>query len=500
MGCSSDCSCWTVETSGDNHNTGRYNNRYSTGKSMTIDQNKIMMSQLEKCVCKIYQTEKNTGTGFMCKIPYQNKKLPILITNNHVLNEEKIKINQTIKISFYDDNTTKNIKIDNSRIKYTNPIKDITIIEIKKEDEINDFLDIDDTRTENEYKDESAYILQYKINCGGSFSIGNIKNITEGNIQHDCDTDNGSSGSPIISLKSQKVIGLHIGKNNNIRNIKYGIFIKNIIDEFKENKKYIGGEGDYYKGKMLNEKKNGIGIIYYYSGRIKYIGNFQNDYLIGIIKYIYKNGNCYIGESKNQLQNGKGILKDKDKDGRILYKGFFEEGKIQGFGMYYYYEKGNYYVGEWKNGLKHGFGIIYYDENKKTKYIGTFENDKYNGYGEELYKNGQYCYKGEYYNDKKHGNGLEYDENGKSSYKGEYQNGKKHGNGTEYYNDGKTPKYIGYYNNGNYDGKGVFYETDGTYYEGNFSNGKKHGDGKIYDKNNTLLKDVHFENGKEIIE
>ena len=46
---------------------------------------------MKKYVCKIYQTEK-TGTGFMCKIPYQNQLLPVLITNNHILNEEKIKI------------------------------------------------------------------------------------------------------------------------------------------------------------------------------------------------------------------------------------------------------------------------------------------------------------------------------------------------------------------------------------------------------------------------
>ena len=66
------------------------------------------------------------------------------------------------------------------------------------------------------------------------------------------------------------------------------------------------------------------------------------------------------------------------------------------------------------------------------------------------------------------------------------------------YRDGKTVKYTGKYSNGNYDGRGTLYEKNGTYYDGNFSNGQKHGAGKLYDKNNTFLKDVHFENGKEI--
>ena len=57
---------------------------------------------------------------------------------------------------------------------------------------------------------------------------------------------------------------------------------------------------------------------------------------------------------------------------------------------------------------------------------------------------------------------------------------------------------MGNFNNGQYDGKGTYYEEDGTHYEGYFYLGKKHGDGKVYNSNNTWQKDVRFENGKEI--
>ena len=533
MGCSSDCSCCKVDTSGDNSSQNHREERSSVnhipigesktienndiinssqnhreesssdnhipvGESITIEKNNIIMSQLIKCVCKIYQTKENTGTGFMCEIPYKNQLLPVLITNNHVLNEKMIKKGKTIKITFNNKKEKKYIKIDNSRKIYTNPYKDITIIEIKKEeDKINDFLDIDDTRTENEYQNEAVYTLQYQSKCKASYNTGKIKSITEGNIIHNCDTDEGSSGSPIISLNNNKVIGLHFGKKN--EKMKFGIFIKNIIEEFKKNKKYINKEGDYYEGKWLNELKNGMGIIYYKNGDIKYIGNFENDYLLGFIKYFYKNGNCYncyLGESKNQLQNGKGIIKDKNK--KIVYKGFFEEGKIKGFGIYF--DEDSVYEGEWENNKRQGFGIIYYKCNdtkrENKKYYGTFVNGQYDGYGIEFYPNGQRLYKGEYKNGKKDGEGEEFDDKGKGSYKGKYCNGEKI-NGTEYYNDGKTPKYIGNYKNGKYDGKGTFYEEDGTCYEGYFLNGKKHGDGKVLDKNGTILKGVHYENGEE---
>ena len=521
MGCSSDCCCSEEETNENYHpkvetdennqkkefissqsqrqNT-QSNNRYD-GNDVNIDQIEIITSQMKKYVCKIYQTEKATATGFMCKIPYQNQLLPVLITNNHILNEEKIKIGKTIQFSFNDKKIEKTIKIDNSRKKYTNPMKDVTVVEIKEEeDKIDDFLDIDD-KDNVKYKNKNIYVIQYKLDCKCSYNTGKITNINKGNFNHtgdfnhNCDTDKGSSGSPLLSLENQKVIGLHIGRRNNFR---YGIFIKNIIKEFEDNKKFINEKGDYYKGNLLNELKNGIGIIYYYNGDIKFIGNFINDYLEGIIKYMYKNGNnCYnyyIGESKNQLQNGKGII--KDENGSIVYKGFFEEGKIQGFGIYYY-EDGCYYEGEWENGLKRGFGIIYYRAGGR-KYYGTFKDDKYNGYGIELHENGQCIYKGEYYNNEKHGEGQEFDEKGKSCYKGKYQNGLKNGQGTEYYNDGKRVKYMGNFNNGQYVGKGTYYEEDGTHYEGYFYLGKKHGDGKVYNSNNTWQKDVHFENGKEI--
>ena len=44
--------------------------------------------QKEKCICKI-ETENAFGTGFLCTIQFGNKKnlLPVLITNNHVINE-----------------------------------------------------------------------------------------------------------------------------------------------------------------------------------------------------------------------------------------------------------------------------------------------------------------------------------------------------------------------------------------------------------------------------
>ena len=103
---------------------------------------KNILFQLENCICQIHKKNGGKGTGFFCKILFKNKLLPVLITNNHVLKEENIKNNEIIELTIYNNIENKNeditIRIDDSRIRYTNSEIDITIIEIKpEEDKIN---------------------------------------------------------------------------------------------------------------------------------------------------------------------------------------------------------------------------------------------------------------------------------------------------------------------------------------------------------------------------
>ena len=108
--------------------------------------NKIIDNQLEKYLCKVYDSKGNNGSGFLCKIPFPDDfhLLPVLITNNHVLNEEELTKNIKIKISFDDDKITKIINIFPERNIYTNVKYDISIIEILPEkDDIKNFLDVE---------------------------------------------------------------------------------------------------------------------------------------------------------------------------------------------------------------------------------------------------------------------------------------------------------------------------------------------------------------------
>ena len=167
---------------------------------VSLKDTKEILFQMENCICKIYINNGEIGTGFFCKIPFNNNLLPVLITNNHVLNENDIDNNKIIKLMI--NNEVKEIEIDNIRKRYTNSDKniDITIIEIKPEkDGINNYLEIDEEDInkekdiiELEYKKKSIYIIHYP-NEVLSVSYGIINDIIDNKtINHYCNTEEGS--------------------------------------------------------------------------------------------------------------------------------------------------------------------------------------------------------------------------------------------------------------------------------------------------------------------
>ena len=89
---------------------------------------------------------------------------------------------------------------------------------------------------------KSIYILHYPKDKK-LVSYGLKKDISDGKkINYYCNTEKGSSGSPILSLKNFKVIGVHYGGSKKI--INFGTFIKYAIKEFNNT---------YYKATITNE-------------------------------------------------------------------------------------------------------------------------------------------------------------------------------------------------------------------------------------------------------
>ena len=242
---------------------------------VNIEGTKKILNQLINCICKIKIKEEYT-TGFFCKIPFKNETIKVFITNYHFLIEKNLKENK--KLFLLLNNEKEAIKIDLfiERKVYLNKEYDITIIELKDEDKIKDYLELDDNlfkdNSEIIYKNKSIYTLHYQNGKNACVSYGLLNNKDKYNIMHNCSTDNGSFGSPILNLQNNKVIGIH-----NQNSIKYNIgtllnlpiidFInKNFMEEEKDliiinnkNFKIIKklGEGGFGKViQVLNKSDN----------------------------------------------------------------------------------------------------------------------------------------------------------------------------------------------------------------------------------------------------
>ena len=77
--------------------------------SVTKEKTKIILKQMENSICKVFGN--NIGTGFFCLIPIKNEKIPVLMTNYHIIDESFIKLNNQVKIQLNNDQFVKYIAI-----------------------------------------------------------------------------------------------------------------------------------------------------------------------------------------------------------------------------------------------------------------------------------------------------------------------------------------------------------------------------------------------------
>ena len=133
---------------------------------VAIKQREIISMQLQKSICEI--KGKLTGTGFFCYINYENKNIPCLMTNYHVLDDKYINDNNKIELIINDNKINEDIIINIEDIIYKSKKNeyDLIIIKLKEGEEymknIN-YLESDDNLfTKNSLKEyESIYILHY---------------------------------------------------------------------------------------------------------------------------------------------------------------------------------------------------------------------------------------------------------------------------------------------------------------------------------------------------
>ena len=243
--------------------------------TITIGQTETILKQMKKSICKITLPTK-TGTGFFCKLEYKGTEIKTLITNYHVIDDKFIKSNKNVKIELNNQKIIKMININENKIIYSSKNKeyDIVIIKLGKEDDVEDidYLEIDDnllnTNSEYAYNDSSIYVLHYPLGKEVIVSYGYGITMKNYNIIHKCKTTFGSSGSPILNLSTNKVIGIHKSYAKG-HNCNVGIFLKKPIIEMKKNLNRYFSKAQFNKNNNKREKK----------GEIRKVNSFIINYL-----------------------------------------------------------------------------------------------------------------------------------------------------------------------------------------------------------------------------
>lgn len=147
---------------------------------------------------------------------------------------------------------------------------------------------------------------------------------------------------------SNRAIPIEGPKNRMLRSI---IDLKvSSIEGVGESKvvKYV--DGSIYSGTILNDKKNGSGVLQDKFGN-HYDGEFKNDRLDGYGMFRTSEGTTFKGYWRNDLQHGFG--EENWPDGSS-YRGSYVLGMKHGEGVYRW-DDGSEYNGKWNQGVMEGF-------------------------------------------------------------------------------------------------------------------------------------------------
>ena len=163
---------------------------------------------------------------------------------------------------------------------------------------------------------------------------------------------------------------------------------------------------EYYKGDLVNGKREGEGQ-FYIDGKLIYNGEWKNNVYHGTGRLNYLRRGYYIGSFYYGYQHGFGV--EYNDNNTIIYEGFWNKGMSHGKGRINYIDGGEYngdfyygnrtgngreydrynkikYNGQWLNGLYHGKGALY--SNNRLVYKGNFHKGNRHGYGQEIFSNG----------------------------------------------------------------------------------------------------------------
>ena len=202
-------------------------------KPITKQITQTILEQMSYSICQIQNGNDELGIGYFCYIKYENFKIPVVIINNYLIDEN---YNFTFNVKMNDIETT--LKIGETR--YKNEEYNISILEIKRNNKFKiNFIEFDDKIYESDsemyYYKKGVYTLQFKNINDILVSYGKINNSHQSQLTYSGLINHNSKFPFIFNLSNNKLIGFHLRKYYNFNK---GIFFNKIIEQFIELNKY----------------------------------------------------------------------------------------------------------------------------------------------------------------------------------------------------------------------------------------------------------------------
>ena len=112
------------------------------------------------------------------------------MTNYHILNEKYFEESKKLNLYINDEKEIIIIDFEIKRTTYFNKDYDIALIELKEEDKIKDYLELDDNLFQDNpkiiYENKSIYVLQYQNNKNECVSYGLLNSMDKYNFTYKC--------------------------------------------------------------------------------------------------------------------------------------------------------------------------------------------------------------------------------------------------------------------------------------------------------------------------
>ena len=200
---------------------------------------------------------------------------------------------------------------------------------------------------------------------------------------------------------------------------------------------------------------------------------------------------------KNNQFNGYGIMQYSNK---ICYRGYWLDGKRNGFGQLIDSNGIDLYSGHWKDDQYDGYGTSYTYDQKKAELLYYYLSKRRllvtSNY--RTLMQSYYLYDGYYKRNQRHGQGKQfiYENHSISRYNGQFCHNLYHNFG--YFIDNEKNIYVGQYDHQLREGQGQLIYGNGLYrYVGEWRKDKKNGSGLLYFNNVVVFDGQWKENEKE---